>query len=149
MPGGLQTELATVNNITVTLCYSSLVSEQPPPIARPSLALQIARMQPHVDRVADRLVLEGREVSVRKVREALGRGSLSVVAGALRNWREGLRRRLRGEAIAPGLPPEILEYVRLGYEAARVSTAPARPRGPSSGSCNPRKSVLRSSSCQK
>ena len=117
----------TFNNGTVTVCYSSSVSEQPDPAARPSLALQIARMQPHVDRVADRLVLEGREVSVRKVREALGRGSLSIVAGALRHWREGLRQRLRGGAAVPGLPAEILEYVRLGYEAARVPAPPTRP----------------------
>jgi len=104
------------------------------PAAAPALDLQIARLQPLVDVAADNLLAAGREPTVRAVRERLGRGSPNVIAPALKRWRAALRERVAQGMVTPGLPPEVLEYVRLGYEAARVhapaAQAPLPPTTP-------------------
>jgi septal ring factor EnvC (AmiA/AmiB activator) len=78
--------------------------------------------QAEVDAAADRLMARGDNPTVRVLCAELKK-SPNVVGFALRQWRSRLQGRIKEGLIVPGLPPEVLEWVRLGYEAGK-RTAP-------------------------
>lgn len=87
--------------------------------------LSVAHIQSQVDAAADGMMAEGENPTVRALCQKLGR-SPNLVTPALGAWRQRLQQRLREARSIPGLPDDVIAYVRLGYEAAARRGAPAR-----------------------
>jgi DNA repair exonuclease SbcCD ATPase subunit len=85
-------------------------------------------LKPLVSRVAYELLAEGRNPTVRAIRERV-RASTNDVTDALAQWRKGLRAELEKQAPDYGLPAHVAEYVRIGLRAAEQLRASAEGKG--------------------
>ena len=85
-------------------------------------------LKPLVSRVAYELLAEGRNPTVRAIRERV-RASTNDVTDALAQWRKGLQAELATRVVDYGLPPHVVEYVRVGLRAAEQLRASAEPKG--------------------
>ena len=68
--------------------------------------------------VADQLLADGIRPSVKLVRERLGRGSDTTIAGALKDWWQELAERLFDQQSRPGVPEPVWEAVNGLWQAA-------------------------------
>lgn len=68
--------------------------------------------------VADQLLADGVRPSVKLVRERLGRGSDTTIAGALKDWWQELAERLFDQQRRPGVPEPVWEAVNGLWQAA-------------------------------
>ena len=68
--------------------------------------------------VADQLLADGIRPSVKLVRERLGRGSDTTIAGALKDWWQELAERLFDQQHRPGIPEPVWEAVDGLWQAA-------------------------------
>lgn len=85
-------------------------------------------LKPLVSRVAYELLAEGRNPTVRAIRERV-RASTNDVTDALALWRKELQAELAKRAVDYGLPPYVAEYVRVGMRAAEQLRASSESAG--------------------
>lgn len=75
--------------------------------------------------VADQLLADGVRPSVKLVRERLGRGSDTTIAGALKDWWQELAERLFDQQRRPGVPEPVWEAVNGLWRIALDQAAQA------------------------
>ena len=76
-----------------------------------------SQLAPLVNAAAYDLLAEGRNPTVRAIRERV-RASNNDVTAALAVWRQGLKAQLDAGLAEHGIPSHVASYVRLGIRAA-------------------------------
>jgi hypothetical protein len=98
------------------------VESAPPPLEHDAATRDaLEELQRAVDDEADGLMAAGHNPTVRVLCKRL-RKSPNLVSVALANWRRDLRQRINDGRIVPGLPPELIEWARFGYEVGKAKT---------------------------
>ena len=76
-----------------------------------------------VNRIANQMICDGIEPTIRNVREAIGYGSVTTIGPALRDWRLGIFRGVCDKSRKQNLPDNVIALAGELWEMAKSESS--------------------------